>query len=174
MAGLIKIPISGGPNSGKTTLFNSLREVFPNAFFVEEAATLLIKSELSKHNSDLNYLPIVPWINPKQFGEQVFAKYIELENELPKEEGLVFLDRCFIDVIGYSRSVGHHSRASKAKKMAIDADYTTALFCSPIDHYQTTEIRREDQQQAEVTSRYLWESYQEFEVPTILISMHKV
>ena len=33
-----KIPISGGPHSGKTTLLNALRKEYPAAHFLEEPA----------------------------------------------------------------------------------------------------------------------------------------
>jgi len=43
-----KIPISGGPHTGKTTLFNALRAEFADAYFLAEPASMVMDREMKK------------------------------------------------------------------------------------------------------------------------------
>lgn len=100
---MIKIPISGGPHTGKTTLLEALRHEFPDAYFVPEPATEVIEHELALHNSNPDYIPNVPWIDYKKFGPVVGERSVELEALIPTTARVAFQDRSLFDTIGYAR-----------------------------------------------------------------------
>jgi predicted ATPase len=62
-----KVPISGGPHSGKTTLLEALRGEFENAYFVAKPAERVIIRELTKQAQDAAYTPNVPWFDYSKF-----------------------------------------------------------------------------------------------------------
>jgi predicted ATPase len=162
-----KIIISGGPHSGKTTLFESLRSIYTDAWFVEEPATRVIRRELTKAEESSTYRPIAPWIDYSLFGPIVVAESIALEDKIPRATHLAFLDRSLIDGIAYSRlndcaflipDIQRHIRA---------AEYTLAFFCEQVGDHAQTDIRRETADEAKRTRNYLAEAYAESDIPVI-------
>ena len=55
-----KIPISGGPHTGKTTLFNALRDEFPDAHFLSEPAGIVMDREMKKEQRNRRVLRGLP------------------------------------------------------------------------------------------------------------------
>ena len=96
-----KIPISGGPSTGKSTTFEMLKSVYSDAHFVSEAAETVIKRELSKQQEDPTYVPIMPVTNYRKFAPLVMAQQQADEESIPEGVDLVFMDRCVIDNLGY-------------------------------------------------------------------------
>ncbi len=97
-----KIPISGGPHTGKTTLFEALKKEFPKAYFVPEPAEIVIQRQRDKQKLDSNYKGIFPVTNYQAFMPLVIEESLKLEAIIPLETKIVFQDRCLIDNIGYA------------------------------------------------------------------------
>ena len=154
-----KIPISGGPHSGKTTLIEALRTEFPDAYFVPEPAETVITRELAKEKLDANYTPVVPWIDYKLFGPVVADESESLEGQIPDGAELVFQDRSLIDTIAYSRLNGFEEFIPEVERRIAVAKYAFALFCEPVGTYTATEIRRETAEEARMTHDYLAQAY---------------
>jgi predicted ATPase len=98
-----KIPISGGPHTGKTTLFNALRAEFPDAHFLSEPAGIVMDREMQKERETEGYSGVFPWNNYPEFARLVINQSVELESNIPPGTDLVFQDRSLIDNIGYGR-----------------------------------------------------------------------
>src|ERR1019366_10304963 len=96
-----KIILSGGPSTGKTTTFELLKEAYKDAFFVEEAAEIVIKRELAKQEKNPDYEPIMPVTKFRKFAQLVIEQQLASEEAIPNDAELVFLDRSFIDNLGY-------------------------------------------------------------------------
>ncbi len=158
---MIKIPISGGPHSGKSTLFEALKIEYPtpDTYFVPEAAEQVIRRELGKQALDPTYKAIVPWDNYAAFAPVVVQESVELEQGIPKDAKLVFLDRSLIDNLGYARLDGLESLIPEVERKVRAAQYTFALFCEPVGEYTTTEVRRETAEKARQIRDHLAETY---------------
>lgn len=162
-----KIPISGGPHSGKTTLLEALKTEFPEANFVPEPAETVITRELAKQALDPLYIPVVPWIDYKAFGPVVADESEVLEAIVPRDADIVFQDRSLIDTIGYARLNDFDSFVPEIRRRAKFANYTLALFCEPVGDYMATEIRRESAEEARITHDYLAAAYDEAGIPVV-------
>jgi predicted ATPase len=165
---MLKIPISGGPHTGKTSLLNALHEEYPNAFFVEEAAERVIASEIEKEEASQDYEGIFPWGNNyPAFADRIFKETAELESTIPKDSELVFLDRSWIDQIGYCALNWHTGQIPKIKNEVRRANYSLALFCEPVGKYTQTLIRRESPEEAQEIHRHLAKAYDESGIETV-------
>ncbi len=162
-----KIPISGGPHSGKTTLLEALKTEFPGAYFVPEPAETVITRELSKVAGDPTYTPVVPWIDYTKFGPAVADESEVLEAAIPSGVDIVFQDRCLIDTIGYALLNGFNSFVPEVQRRARIAHYAFALFCEPVGAYTPTDIRRETAEEARRTHGFLAQAYEEFGIPVV-------
>jgi predicted ATPase len=154
-----KVPISGGPHSGKTTLLEALRDEFVNAYFVAEPAERVITRELAKQAQDTAYTPNVPWIDYSKFGPAVADESVILEVDIPDAADLVFQDRSLIDTIAYCRLNGFESFIPEVERRIKVARYTLALFCEPVGTYTATDVRRETAEEAQRTHDFLAEAY---------------
>lgn len=172
---MYKIPISGGPHTGKTTLLEALKAEFPDAYFVPEPATEAIEHELGLQEIDNSYIPNVPWIDYTKFGPAVADKSDELEALIPATTRLVFQDRSLIDTIGYARLNDFDSFVPEVRHRISLANYTLALFCEPVGEYAATQVRRETLDDAIRTHYFLREAYREsgirvVELPAIAVA----
>ncbi len=154
-----KVPISGGPHSGKTTLLEALRNEFEGAHFVAEPAERVITRELARQAEDATYTPNVPWIDYSKFGPEVADESVTLEADIPNSAELVFQDRSLIDTIAYCRLNGFESFIPEVERRIMIARYSLALFCEPVGTYTTTDIRRETAEEAQRTHDFLAEAY---------------
>jgi predicted ATPase len=154
-----KIPISGGPHTGKSTLLKALRDEFNYADFVPEPAERVITRELAKQAKDATYTPNVPWLDYSKFGLEVADESVRLEARIPDSVDLVFQDRCQIDNIAYFRLNGFESFIPEVERRIEVARYSFALFCEPVGTYTTTEVRRETEEEARRTHDFLAEAY---------------
>lgn len=162
-----KIPISGGPHSGKTTLLEALKSEFPAAYFVPEPAETVITRELAKQSTNPDYAPVVPWIDYSKFGPAVADESELLEADIPTATEIVFQDRSLIDTIGYARLNGFESFIPDVQRRAKLAYYAFALFCEPVGTYTATNIRRETAEEARRTHDVLAQAYDEFGIPVV-------
>jgi len=154
-----KIPISGGPHSGKTTLLEALRGEFDGAYFVAEPAERVISRELAKQVEDPTYTPNVPWLDYSMFGPKVTDESLVLEADIPETADLVFQDRSLIDNLAYCRLNGLESFIPEVERLIKAAKYSLALFCEPVGTYTATKFRRETAEEAQRTHDFLAEAY---------------
>jgi len=158
---MLKIPISGGPHTGKSTLAEALRSEFADAYFVPEPAETVITRELAKQALNPDYIPVAPWIDYSIFGPVVADESIVLEADIPADAHLVFQDRSLIDTVAYCRLNGLESFVPEVQRRIKLANYTFALFCEPVGTYTTTDIRHETADEAKRTHDFLARAYDE-------------
>jgi len=96
-----KIVLSGGPGTGKSTLFELLKTAYPTAYFIDEAAEKVIKQELAKQSAQRAYEPKIPSTNYKEFAQLLTKQELKDETSIPNGTELVFMDRCLIDNVGF-------------------------------------------------------------------------
>lgn len=162
-----KIVISGGPHSGKTTIFDALQSDFTDAYFVPEPAETVIRRELGRQALDTSYTPKVPWIDYTAFAPLVVAESIALEEAIPETVDVSFQDRSLIDNIAYRKLNDMEHSVQEVHELAVAANYSLALFCEPVGSYATTQIRREVIEEARLTHDYLTEAYDQFPIQVI-------
>ena len=143
-----RIIIAGGPCTGKTTLINALKEKFPDAYYAPEAAESVIARELDRAKADENYTPIVPWTEYEKFVPLVIDESLVIESAIPDDVEIAFLDRSLIDNFAYFEINNYHDYHDLVQEKVADAKYDMALICEPVGIHETTEIRREDAEQA--------------------------
>lgn len=154
-----KIPISGGPHSGKTTLLEALGAEFADAYFVAEPAERVITRELARQAEDPTYTPNVPWLDYSKFGPEVVDESVVLEAVIPEATDLVFQDRSLIDTIAYCRLNGFEDFIPEVERRIKVARYSLALFCESVGAYTATDVRRETAEEAQRTHDFLAEAY---------------
>lgn len=163
----IKIPISGGPHAGKTTLLEALHSEYPDAWFVPEPATHVIGRELEREACEPGYVPSVPWIEYSAFGPLVTQASIDLEAAIPEGRQVVFQDRSLIDTIAYCRVEGFERFIPEVERRIRAAKYAFALFCEPVGIYAASDVRREDVDKARWTHDLLAQAYEESGIPVV-------
>lgn len=154
-----KIPISGGPHTGKSTLIEALQARFPHAYFLPEPSTKITARELMRQEEDPSYSPLTPWSNVDQFDSTVIEEYVTQEAGLPDEDGLAFQDRSLWDSKAYCKLAGSEHLIPNIERRARAANYTFALFCEPVGIYTQTAIRRESPELALVRHEALRAAY---------------
>jgi len=156
---MLRVIITGGPHSGKSTLLEALKGQYTDADFVPEAAHRVITRELIEAAADPSYAPRLPTFDYSLFAPLVLAETIKLEAATPPHKKLVFHDRSLIDTIGYCRLSGVETYIPETQRLIKDANYAFALFCEPVGVYQATEIRRETAEEAALAHIFLAEAY---------------
>lgn len=164
-----KIPIAGGPHTGKTTLLDALRVHFPEAYFVPEPATSVIARELKLEKERSGYQPRVPWINYDQFGPLAVQESEILEAEIPRMASIAFQDRSLIDAIAYFRLNNLDSLIPEIKRKIILAKYSFVFLCQPVGEYIETSARRESKSEALRTHVAIERAYNESGLDVILV-----
>ncbi|MBP6345479.1 MAG: AAA family ATPase [Neisseriaceae bacterium] len=88
-----QIVITGGPGAGKSTLLTALAEA---GYAVSaEVGRAVIQAQVASSGTAL------PWLNPLAFAEAMLAGEQKRHAQLPQGPEPVFLDRGWLDVIGY-------------------------------------------------------------------------
>jgi predicted ATPase len=165
------IPLTGGPCSGKTTTLKALGEKYPRAFFVEEAAEIVITRELAKAASDQDYIPKVP-MNPAVYQEAsrlILDKTVALGEAIPAVAKLVFRDRSEVDCKGYDRLNGFDAHMPELERRIKAASYSLVFFCEMLPVYEATAVRHEDAVRAQLTHDYLAQAYEESGIEVVYL-----
>jgi len=158
---MIKVIISGGPCTGKTTLIEGLRDDLSSVHFIEEPATLVIESEKEKEKLIEGYTGKFPWNNYRGFGPLVIQKSVELENPTYKNKKISIQDRSLIDTIAYARLNNCQHLIPIVHELIEQAGYNTAFICEPLNFYNQTENRAETKDGALNTHKEICRAYQE-------------
>lgn len=164
-----KVIISGGPSTGKSTAFEALREIYPNALFMEEAAERVIQAELEKQSKDPEYVPIMPVTSYRAFAPLVISQQVKQEESIPPDTELAFMDRCIIDNLGYLAYNGISEHTSMIRRHARRAGYTIAFFCEWLDKFERTTIRRETPEQGLAIHQHLQAAYESVDIPLVYL-----
>jgi predicted ATPase len=162
-----KIPISGGPHTGKTTLFNALRAEFADAYFLAEPASIVMDREMKKEQGTPGYSGVFPWNNYPAFARLVIDRSVELERSIPPGTDIVFQDRSLIDNIGYGRLLRYTDLLPELQRHIEAAQYTCVLFCAPVGTYTQTEVRWETSEEALRTHQFLAVAHDGCGVPVL-------
>jgi predicted ATPase len=153
-----KIIISGGPHTGKTTLFNSLEQKYGGeAAFVSEPATTVIKN--------LGGTAIVS--NPAEFCRQCIDVSILQESLASEKSSIVIQDRSLVDTVAYARRDGCDDLIPRLWHLIGLAEYSQVLFREPVGSYLNTYERYEDEETAQRTHGMLLTAYHEAGIPLV-------
>lgn len=162
-----KIVISGGPSTGKTTIFEMLNNTFPDAYFVNEAAETVIKRETAKQKEDPSYTPIMPVSNYREFVPLVMAQQITNEEAIPNDADLVIMDRSIIDNLGYLAHYGLSEYENEVHRRIRTCGYTLAFFCDWLGKVEQNDIRQETYEEGLAIHRHLETAYHESGMPVV-------
>lgn len=154
MKDTLRVVITGGPGTGKSTILSHLAdEGYP---IYPEVSRAVIKEEIDK-NSDL-----VPWRNLPAFSEKVFKGQTGQWHEA-KEGEINFYDRGIIDVIAYLKKdlLPHDALA----ELVGHYPYHQSVFLTPPwpEIYAQDKERREDLKTMQAIHDALLNTYQEFD-----------
>lgn len=161
-----KIPVTGGPGTGKTTTLNQLGEEHT---IVREVARDLIDIQMKVEGG------ILPWTDLMTFQHMVHA--VQKQRERGLTPGYVFLDRSHVDQLAYVDVF--HTRHDEdeflnyTKELVESANYAPfAFILKPIpDEIMEADpnYRKEDPQTALVIHRALEEVYTEFGIELLAV-----
>lgn len=159
----LRIVITGGPGTGKSTVLKGLQQRgYPCHW---EISRSVIKEELEKGTA------LLPWEDLPGFSEKVFTGQIAQYHQA--EEGKVnFFDRGIIDVIAYLKKDLLPTEA--LEKLVEHYPYHNKIFVTPPwpGIYQQDTERREDLKTMEAIHHSLVDTYRSFayeviEVPKV-------
>lgn len=158
----MKIVITGGPHTGKTTL---MKELSRYGIIVPESATILIDQERMREKVDPGHAPIYPMESPIDFQHSVARITEGMESAVRESQDiLVFHDRGLIDNLVFARhrdSIDENEDARMVRAIR-RAKYDKAFICEPVGSYQKTEVRSEDEQESLEIHALLRKTYKEF------------
>ena len=151
----LKVVITGGPGTGKSTLLEALKVRGFRCF--EEVSRDLIEEGNKKGMA--NYFLEAPLAFSEALFEGRFAQYQTAKNlpfQAPKP--FVFFDRGLLDVVAYLESLGQENNPLKNK--ARNYPYDRVVFLPPWKKiYHKDAQRLEEFEQAEKLSKALWNTY---------------
>ncbi len=157
---MIRVVITGGPSTGKTSLINALSNSGYPTF--NEAARKIIQQQLTLKSNK------VPWDNILGFSKLVLAE--QINDFKSANSDLVFYDRGIPDIIGYinhgQQKIFDHLKSSNKINR-----YDHVFILPPWeDIYKTDNERRESFKEAkliynEIEKAYIRSGYHPVKVP---------
>jgi len=157
---MLRVVITGGPSTGKTSLINSLGNNGFNVF--NEAARKVIQKQL------INKSNKVPWDDVEGFSKLVLSEQIDDFNSATNN--LIFYDRGIPDIIGYMNH-GRKKIFNELKHSCLLKRYDNVFILPPWKEIYTTDNeRRESFEEAEliysqIKKAYLSSGYKPILVP---------
>jgi predicted ATPase len=154
----MKLVISGGPHTGKTTLYNALEQKYSGEIaFVSEPATTVIRG--------LGDTAIVN--NPAEFCKRCIEVSVLQESLASEKHSTVIQDRSLVDTVAYARRDGCDDLIPRLRRLTRAANYSQVFFCEPVGSYLNTYERYEDEKTAQMTHGMLLDAYQETGMPLV-------
>lgn len=155
----MKYILTGGPNTGKTTMINMLSRQHP---VCHEVARQIIYEELDKQKHNPTYTPILPSNNLINF------QYLVLDRQIKTEPKTVsrptFLDRSLLDGLAYlkSENIFDQYLSELIYKTMSESTYKTAFLLHPNPNHKTNRERRESKLKSYNIHQCIIEVYQSY------------
>ncbi len=149
-----KIPnwyvITGGPNSGKTTTIDFLKDA--GYHILPEYSRIFIDKEMARGRTIKEIRG-----DPKTFQENIMKLKLGLEKPLPKNK-IVFLDRGLPDTIAYYK---FHKLKIPPKLLSMSRNRYKKIFILDMLPYHKDYARIEDVKDAKKIHKMIMKSYKE-------------
>lgn len=154
-----RIAISGGPHTGKTTLFEALKSIYPDAAFIENPQTYILTTAST------------PTQRARIFSTgglfyQLCLDYSEGRRARTAEAELALYDCTEVDTIAYAKRDNYTWLLPGGINLARAAGYSAVLFCDPISPLRTA-MQLNDANEPLETHELLRTMYQEAGVPIL-------
>lgn len=150
--------LTGGPGSGKTTLLEELRN--RRHMIVKEAAKDIILEEQEKGTKE-------PWLK-RDFQEKIVDLQLKRENDLPRGNAIVFIDRGIPDGLAYCKFRNQKVPRNLYLAMKI-CDYEKIFLLEKLPDYEKTGFRAEEEEDAKKISELLKQVYEQLGYEVIVV-----
>lgn len=159
----LRVVITGGPGSGKTTILNTLKKRGYTVF--EEISREIIRHSLAT-GSD-----VLPWKNLNEFTKVVFQKRAQQYYDC--KEGICFYDRSVVDSISYL-PLDNLKPDTEMKTWIKNNSYFKTAFIAPPwrEIYNRDSERKEDWDTAQRIYQLLCETYRQYGYTLIPIPLY--
>lgn len=158
--GVVKIAITGGPHTGKTTLFEALKGVYEGAVFVPEPAGVVLDSLDYKASTEIDAI---------EFCRRCMEVAVAAETDASKSANLLIQDRSLIDTLAYCRRDDCDELLDELLPAINNARYSAYIECDFVGVYAASDHRVEDESEAVRTHDLLAEAYGEFSMPRLYL-----
>ena len=151
----VKIVISGGPSTGKTSVIEELKKEFK--IFEEIARNVLSKKEFSE-----------------EVQKEIFEKQLKQCNESDRFEEIMFFDRGLGDSLGYMKLNGfeipeNFLELSKPENTGYDL-----IFLLDFVSYKNDEIRLEGEEKAKEIHKMIYNVYEDLGYKIIQVPLMSI
>lgn len=131
-----KYVLTGGPSAGKSSIILGLE--FLGEYVIGEVATDYIRYKKAQGVKE-------PWFEP-DFQDRILSLQMLRESKIPNSVDRIFLDRGLPDGLAYARQgTKVYDKIMNASKKVM---YNKIFIVEPLDFTETTELRRENREEA--------------------------
>ena len=160
----MRIVLTGGPHSGKSTLIDALARRGMKT--VPEAALLEIEAMVADHGAD--EARRIRRADTRAFQVAVSRRQAQLEASMGRLAGPVFFDRGMIDGLAYCHHYDFEVPA-ELERLASDARYDLCVVCSLVVPFtlRAATGRTSDETAARRLEQLITEAYRERAIPVV-------
>lgn len=134
-----KIVIAGRTESGKTTLFEGLKQHYPQALFVPDPIRGVMLSEQQRATAEMGYTAKTKENNAGIFGKLIIARALRDKQSIPKDIFMTIQDTSLLDVIPFAKDNHCEYLLQRIKPLIPSAKYSLALDCDALDREKDKE-----------------------------------